>query len=329
MEKIKTKNVENYGGGEFVGFDEERRGGGVFDEAMVATAHAMSHRPEVSYPNDREYVAQRKEQFEQSVRWGEQHLGPVLEYSVYANVADWLDVRGEYEVRANLMSEYDDIANGADIMVTITKPDGRRVPFAIDTTYNQEKIAQKLARKSGYRGGLAVGMTAVKYPDKVNLPEAKGTVVMPRFVVGLEKENAVDLAKDLYEQQEGYRLPQGEEAYVLAVRKNMIEEMSEQVVGMLAALPEDADEKTREDLKFLDSYIRAAFVRTLRLMEKYDKKEEGGIKTGAIHSDFHNRVLVETGRLYGEHPKKAEALARRRMEDLKKKAAQAAMVGVV
>ena|GEM_PF-4012095 len=289
-------------------------------EAIILAAEKMDGtRPEVTNLTDKNRVDSLNREFEKKISMTDAKLGKVLEYTFYSISDSLLDAgNSNYKVRTGRSSEFDDINHGADILVGIENSDGVVAQMAIDTTWNEAAIPSKLQKRSNYLGGLPKGLTPIKYQNKTVTPDTVGTQVVPRLVVGLEKENAVDFTRDVFIQQSGMELPQDEQAYVLSVRKNLLEEMSLQALGMRHAMESDdkATAEMKKQIAFQSVYLNAVLAKTLLRIDLYDKNPKNEYKVGSMRSDFHNKLLAETSRYYGIHPNSAIESAKKRAKQI-------------
>lgn len=289
-------------------------------ERIMLDAEAMdAARPEMN-AIDTQKAQDMKEKFNSKINMVDAKLGKLVEYSLYTVSDEWLDAKAKgYTVRTGRSSEFDDFVNGIDILVGVEGADGKVAQFAIDTTWNKGKVTEKIQKQTNFRGGLPKGMTFLKYPNTAVTPGVTRMQEIPRFVTGLEKENAADFVHDVYAQEKNLRLPQAEQAYLLSVKNNTLEEMSLQAMGMKRAAendPKTTDEMMKQ-ITEIAKYLRFALAKNILEIEEYNERPSTDMPAGGISDDMHASIMKETSAYYGIPRDTARQMAEKQAEKIK------------
>ncbi len=156
-----------------------------YDRAMIAS--------------DKEYVRRRKESFERDTtpeaREAKQ-IADILEAIVleFGEQGYWFGGGEDEDVATVKTADYDDIKNGADIIVEKYPKDGgvSNLGLAVDVTY-REDIDSKIQRI--YEEVASGKLTTIRYFYSPRSESRGEQPLVPRVVTGISGEHALDLGR--------------------------------------------------------------------------------------------------------------------------------------
>lgn len=228
---------------------------------------------------DIRYTQQKRERIRNS---GQRN--PILPHAVEYLVKGWLD-SGQFfdtglspygDPPAVRTHDYDDYANGADVVKTVNLPeDGlghqRSLTMAFDVTIssNESVIGDKLRQ---YDNGLPYGFTRVKYYAEKQRNSKKIAIspykkLVPRFVIGESATNIEATLKDkLSQNMEGYLKNDTPDSVL--TRFKLLSEIYSQAILFLEKVPEDNDRHNKQAAGMLRSIVAMTEKRLVKCVEK-------------------------------------------------------------
>lgn len=250
-------------------------------EADRIDPQKSEHYDQQMVDRDMQYVRDRKAQFEKeatSESKKNKKMATVLEAIIHEQIelGDWLGPNAETVTS----SQYDDVANGVDSIVVLPhEGEGDAyLGLAIDVTFSTD-IRGKLNRimEDIEKGKL----TEIKYPPLQDSEDAherayKGSVKMPRVVVGIE-EHVVEKLADLWLKKNKKEL--GSHAVQNVIAKEILDQLA---VGEQYA----RSHGNRNDIATVYRQISGVIERSLK------EKEDGGDYIDGLGALKNDRVLA-------------------------------------
>lgn len=208
----------------------------------------------------------------------------ILPHAVEYLVKGWLDsgqffdtgLSPDEDPPATRTHDYDDYANGADVVKTVNLPEkasGRQksltMSFDVTISSRESVIGDKLRQ---YENGLPYGFTRVKYYAEKR-PDGKGITIspykklVPRFAVGESATNIEATLKDkLSQNMEGYLKNDTPDSVL--TRFKLLSEIYSQAILFLKKVPDDDDKYNKQAAWMLESIVTMTEKRLAECVEK-------------------------------------------------------------
>lgn len=232
---------------------------------------------------DIRYTQQKRERIRNSGQ-----ANPILPHAVEYLVKGWLD-SGQFfdtglspygDPLAARTHDYDDYANGADVVKTVNLPGRdsehhRSLTMAFDVTISSREsvIGDKLRQ---YNNGLPYGFTRIKYYAETQRNGKNITIspykrLVPRFVIGESATNIEATLKNKLSQNiEGYLKKDTPDSVI--TRFKLLSEIYSQAILFLKKVPDDDDRYNKEAAGMMRSIIAMTEKRLVECVDKMTPK---------------------------------------------------------
>lgn len=228
---------------------------------------------------DLRYTQKKRERIKNS-----NPTAPILPHAVEYLAKGWLDsgqffdtgLSPEGDPPAARTHDYDDYANGADVVKTVNLPGKdpehhRALTMAFDVTISSREsvIGDKLRQ---YENGLPYGFTRVKYYAEMRKDGKSVTVsphkkLVPRFVIGESATSIEATLKDKMSRNMEEYLKNDTPDSVLT-RFKLLSEIYSQAILFLDKVPDDDNEHNKQAAGMLRSIVAMTEKRLVECVEK-------------------------------------------------------------